>query len=287
VLGLLISIPIVIWGSQLILKYVQRYPAIVYLGAGVLVWTAVKMMTGEPLVKEYVAALGSFVVLLYVAAMGGVLGAGFWANHGAARNRVAAHIVDLAAEPAEPVHNAPAMANNQTAGSLMKKVLIPVDGSASSLQAVRHVVNQFMSDSNIEVHPLHVRPPFSRYVSRFAGKRNRQTFHREMAERALGGARALLNKHGVPHASHIELGDAASVIDRVAQRVHADQIVVGTARKNMLTRLVQDSVTAKVLESARMPVEVVAGASASRWERFGVPAAVGCAFAALIVALTD
>ena len=36
VLGLLISIPIVIWGSQLILKYVERFPAIIYFGAGVL-----------------------------------------------------------------------------------------------------------------------------------------------------------------------------------------------------------------------------------------------------------
>ena len=36
VIGLLISIPIVIWGSTLILKWVERYPAIVYLGAAVL-----------------------------------------------------------------------------------------------------------------------------------------------------------------------------------------------------------------------------------------------------------
>ena len=47
VLGLLISIPIVIWGSQLILKFVERYPVIVYVGAGVLAWTAVKMVTSE------------------------------------------------------------------------------------------------------------------------------------------------------------------------------------------------------------------------------------------------
>ncbi|HKU72023.1 MAG TPA: TerC family protein, partial [Burkholderiales bacterium] len=51
VLGLLISIPIVIWGSQLILKWVERFPAIVYGGAGVLAWTAVTMMIGEPFVK--------------------------------------------------------------------------------------------------------------------------------------------------------------------------------------------------------------------------------------------
>ena len=42
VLGLLISVPIVVWGSQWLLKWVERYPVIVYLGAGVLAGTAVK-----------------------------------------------------------------------------------------------------------------------------------------------------------------------------------------------------------------------------------------------------
>jgi YjbE family integral membrane protein len=284
VLGLLISIPIVIWGSTLILKYVQKYPSIVYVGAGVLVWTAIKMMTGEPLVKEYVAAAGPFVALLYVVVIGGVLGAGFWANHGQARSRVAAHVVDLATEPAKPTL---ATANNLNGENIMNKVLIPVDGSASSLQAVRHVVNKYMGDSNLEVHLLHVRPPFSQHVSRFVSKGNRQSYHRELAQKALQGAQELLNKHSVPHATHIELGDTAAVIDRVAQRLHADQIVMGTARKNTLIRMVQDSVTAKVLEVARVPVEVVAGAPASRWERFGIPAAIGSAIAALFVATAD
>ena len=39
VLGLAISVPIVVWGSTVVLKVVERYPGVVYLGAGVLVWT--------------------------------------------------------------------------------------------------------------------------------------------------------------------------------------------------------------------------------------------------------
>ena len=53
VLGLLISIPIVIWGSQVILKYVERFSAIVYIGGAVLAWSAAKMMISESLVKDY------------------------------------------------------------------------------------------------------------------------------------------------------------------------------------------------------------------------------------------
>ena len=93
VLGLLISIPIVIWGSQIILKYVQKYPAIVYIGAGVLVWTGVKMMTSEPLIKSYVTTIGYLVWALYPLAVGGVLFAGFRNNRTALRERAA---IDLA-----------------------------------------------------------------------------------------------------------------------------------------------------------------------------------------------
>ena len=53
VLGLLISIPIVVWGSTLILKCIERFPAIVYAGSAVLAWTAAKMIVSEPFVSEF------------------------------------------------------------------------------------------------------------------------------------------------------------------------------------------------------------------------------------------
>ncbi|TYR81322.1 TerC family protein [Priestia megaterium] len=55
VLGLLISVPIVMWGSTLILKWVERFPAIITIGAAVLAWTASKMIVGEPFLKDYFA----------------------------------------------------------------------------------------------------------------------------------------------------------------------------------------------------------------------------------------
>ena len=54
VLGLLISIPIVVWCSGLVLKLVDRFPAVIYIGAGVLAWTAAKMMLAEPLISAWV-----------------------------------------------------------------------------------------------------------------------------------------------------------------------------------------------------------------------------------------
>jgi YjbE family integral membrane protein len=52
VIGLLISIPIVVFGSTLVLKLVERFPSIMYIGAGVLAFTAGKMIVNEKLLAS-------------------------------------------------------------------------------------------------------------------------------------------------------------------------------------------------------------------------------------------
>src|SRR6185295_6749069 len=52
VLGLVISIPIVVWGSTLILGLLERHPGLLYVGGAVLAWTSAKMIVEEPLVAE-------------------------------------------------------------------------------------------------------------------------------------------------------------------------------------------------------------------------------------------
>ncbi|MDR4947878.1 TerC family protein [Neobacillus cucumis] len=48
VIGVIVSIPLVVFCSQLILKVMEKYPIISYAGAGILAWTAGEMMVGEP-----------------------------------------------------------------------------------------------------------------------------------------------------------------------------------------------------------------------------------------------
>lgn len=47
VLGLIISVPVVVWGSTLFIKLINRYEWIVYVGSAVLAYTAAKMITHE------------------------------------------------------------------------------------------------------------------------------------------------------------------------------------------------------------------------------------------------
>lgn len=71
VVGLLISVPIVVWGSTVILKLIERFPVIIYVGSGVLAFTAGKMIVDEPFLKEYFVSHSvlkwSLIALLVVA----------------------------------------------------------------------------------------------------------------------------------------------------------------------------------------------------------------------------
>ena len=77
VIGLLISIPIVVWGSTLVLKLVERFPAITYIGAGVLAYTAAHMVVGEQLLDAYFDNSLLNRAVVYVVAVVGVLLAGW------------------------------------------------------------------------------------------------------------------------------------------------------------------------------------------------------------------
>jgi len=172
-------------------------------------------------------------------------------------------------------------------GNTMLKVLIPIDGSRNCQFAVKHVIKQFMNNTAMEIHLLNVQPPFSRYIAQFVSGKTLRDYHRDESEKALGPIRQMLDGFSIPYSAHAEVGDRAKTITGTARRLHCDQIVMSTARKNSLTRLVENSVTNKVLEMTSVPVEVIAGDSVSKFERYGIPAAVAAALAALLTAAVD
>jgi len=277
--GLAISVPIVVWGSTLMLRLVERQPLIVYVGAGVLAWTAAKMITTEPTAREAFVAYGFTIPLTYCVLVCGVLWMGFARNHRKLESRISAHLATLAGgAPTAPQPGSP------DGGRPMQKILVPVDGSRNSEHALRQVVNEFLVDPSLEVHLLNVQAPFSRHIAQFVSKEARDGFHREQAEKALAPARALLMRHGVPFSVHTRLGEKAKRIVDEARRLRCGRIVMATARKNSITRMLQDSVTNKVLEQTSVPVEIIAGDDVSPLERWGLPAGLGAAIALLLAA---
>ncbi|SDW87732.1 TerC family protein [Paenibacillus sp. CF384] len=79
-LGLIISIPIVVWGSTLFIKLINKIPWIVYVGSGVLAYTAAKMITHEIKLEEFFknnpAFEWSFLILIVIV----IIVAGLWKN---------------------------------------------------------------------------------------------------------------------------------------------------------------------------------------------------------------
>lgn len=78
VLGLLISVPLVVWGSTLLLKLIERYPIIIYLGAAAIAWTAARMVTRDHLVEAWFDAHDASRYAVDAVLVIGVTGIGWW-----------------------------------------------------------------------------------------------------------------------------------------------------------------------------------------------------------------
>jgi YjbE family integral membrane protein len=55
ILGLAISIPLIIFGSSIMLRLMNRYPIVIVIGAALLGWVAGEMMTTDPIALGWVA----------------------------------------------------------------------------------------------------------------------------------------------------------------------------------------------------------------------------------------
>ena len=166
----------------------------------------------------------------------------------------------------------------------MLKLLIPVDGSRNCRFAVNHAIREFMNNTALEIHLLNVQAPFSRDIARFVSGKSLHDYHRDEAAKALGPVKWMLEALSIPYAVHAEVGEKAKTITSTARRLRCDRILMSTARKNSLTRLVEDSVTNKVLALTSVPVEVIAGDAVSKWERYGIPAGIGAVLALMLLA---
>ena len=286
VLGLLISIPVVIWGSTQILKLVERFPSITYVGAGVLAWTAAKMMTSEPIVQEW-QVLSNPVVEYAVHALVilGVLGVGFIKSRLALEEVIAPAVV--VPDASEILPQQQSQQSQSLGGNAMNKVLIPVDGSSNALLALKHAVKIYGKDAHTEIHICNVQPKIYRHIGKFFSKGDIQEWQAERAKQAAKSAADYLENAGVSFSFTYVTGDKGEALRDEAQRLGCSRIVIGSAKKNTLSRLFENSTTAKLLEISDIPVEVITGKSIPALERWGIPVIGAGAATALVAAVID
>lgn len=77
-LGLLISVPLIIFGSQIIVKIMDRFPIIVYAGAALIAWTAGEMICRDKMTAAFFENMPWWLVPALIT--GGVVALGVWYN---------------------------------------------------------------------------------------------------------------------------------------------------------------------------------------------------------------
>lgn len=73
VLGLVISIPLIIFGSTLILKLMNRFPVIITLGAALLGWVAGEMAISDPALKTWFGDIGEHNIAHWIVPAAGAI----------------------------------------------------------------------------------------------------------------------------------------------------------------------------------------------------------------------
>jgi len=85
IVGLGLSIPLIVVGSTLIMKIMDRFPIVVYIGAALIAWTAGEMMDSDAAVLPFLPQVVHGTVVLPLLLTVAVVGYGWWYNLRAGR----------------------------------------------------------------------------------------------------------------------------------------------------------------------------------------------------------
>jgi nucleotide-binding universal stress UspA family protein len=143
------------------------------------------------------------------------------------------------------------------------KILIPVDGSAQALDAVRHALRLRQDGLNASFVLATVQDPtylYERLLAPDADVLDRVSG--AVGSRALAGAEALFDAAGVPYAREIGSGEPAPALIEMAARHGCDAIILGARGLGALRSALMGSVSQGVLQASMLPVTIVKHAGA-------------------------
>jgi YjbE family integral membrane protein len=251
IVGLLVSIPLVIFGSTYLMRFMDRWPIIVTLGGALLGWVAGEMAVTDPLLRDWVDASAKW--LHYVLPIGGALLVvliGKWMATRADSQGKTRPVVDLATADDQA-----ARAGNAVPVKL--RFLLAADDSEPSIRAVENFIRQLSWYRDpVEVHLLNTQSAVHRDVSTFVSDDEIRAFHHEEGLKALQPVRERLDRAGIPYALHIGVGNAGPVIAHYGKEKQCQQIFMsehaGSSAEGLL-----GTVAAEVAHLSEVPVTLV------------------------------
>lgn len=139
------------------------------------------------------------------------------------------------------------------------KVLLPIDGSKSSLNAAKYVAKlakNSRSPAVITLVSVHDDASLS-HVKQFVSKSVVDDYLREVSEKELKAAQKVLDTARVKHNMVIKRGHIAEEIIALANKDKVDLIVMGAKGRGGLLDILMGSVAQRVSGSAKQPVLLV------------------------------
>ncbi len=137
------------------------------------------------------------------------------------------------------------------------RILVPVDGSERCNRAVKYVVSLCQELGPADVHLVNVEPAPVGWQTHDMARETIQAHAKELGMEATAGARALLDEAGLKYELHLEMGDIADTIARVAKEAGCDSIVMGTHGRTAVGKLILGSIATDVLRLVDIPVTLV------------------------------
>jgi nucleotide-binding universal stress UspA family protein len=157
----------------------------------------------------------------------------------------------------------------------MHSALIAVDGSAWGEGAVREIVREARRGRIDNIHLLAVQPALNGHIGHFVGGRAIRDYQRAEGEKALAGARRILDNAGLAYSAHIRVGEPARAILMAAKELRVDEIVTSADSDGLLDHLLQRLLIGRLIRRATIPVRVVRRAPPEQqpapswpWSRF-------------------
>ena len=138
------------------------------------------------------------------------------------------------------------------------KIMIPVDGSMPSLDAVRHALRLRRDGLLASFVLATVQEPT--YLYEMVMAPNADVLERvtgAVGTRSLKDAEALLNDAGAPFEREIGSGNVSETLIEIAGRYNCEAVIMGARGWGALRRALLGSVSHAVLQASTVPVTIV------------------------------
>lgn len=139
------------------------------------------------------------------------------------------------------------------------KILLPVDGSKSSLNAAKYVAKlskDLRSKCSVTLVSIHDDIGLG-HVKQFVAQSVIDDYLRETSEKELKAAQKALDAAGVKHNMAIKRGNVAQEIINLANKEKFDLIVMGSKGRAGILDALMGSVAQKVSATAKQPVLLI------------------------------